>query len=312
MEKRRIGSLAVSVVGIGCNNFGGRIDEQRTAAVVDAALDAGINFFDTADVYGGTRSEELLGRALGGRRSRVIIATKFGIPLDDERKGGAKPAYIQRAVEDSLRRLGTDWIDLYQIHRPDPETPIGDTLEALDALVRAGKVREIGSSNFSASQLRGAAEAARPGAARFVSVQNEYSLLQREPEREELATSERLGLAFLPYFPLASGLLSGKYLPDRPAPAGARLSAPDAPLTARFLTDQNRSAAAALAAFASSRGHTLLELAFSWLAARPAVASVIAGATSPEQVRANAAAVGWRLTASELREIDRLAPPPAG
>ncbi|WP_437730862.1 aldo/keto reductase [Sorangium sp. So ce1335] len=311
MEKRRIGSLEVSVVGIGCNNFGGRIDEQRTAAVVDAALDAGINFFDTADVYGGTRSEELLGRALGGRRSRVIIATKFGIPLDDERKGGAKPAYIQRAVEDSLRRLGTDRIDLYQIHRPDPETPIGETLEALDALVRAGKVREIGSSNFSASQLRGAAEATRPGAARFVSVQNEYSLLQREPEREVLATSERLGLAFLPYFPLASGLLSGKYLPDGPAPAGSRLSTPDAPLTARFLTDQNRSAAAALAAFASSRGHTLLELAFSWLAGRPAVASVIAGATSPEQVRANAAAVGWRLTADELQQIDRLAPPPA-
>ncbi|XXZ18595.1 aldo/keto reductase [Sorangium sp. So ce307] len=311
MEKRRIGSLEVSVVGIGCNNFGGRIDAQRTAAVVGAALDAGINFFDTADVYGGTRSEELLGRALGGRRSQVIIATKFGVPLDDERKGGAKPAYIQRAVEDSLRRLGTDWIDLYQLHRPDPETPIGDTLEALDALVRAGKVREIGSSNFSASQLRGAEEATRAGAARFVSVQNEYSLLQREPERDELATSERLGLAFLPYFPLASGLLSGKYLPDKPAPAGARLSAPEAPLTARFLTDRNRSAAAALAAFASSRGHTLLELAFSWLAARPAVASVIAGATSPEQVRANAAAVGWRLTADDLQELDRLAPPPA-
>ncbi|XXU24013.1 aldo/keto reductase [Sorangium sp. So ce887] len=312
MEKRRIGSLDVSVVGLGCNNFGGRIDEQRTAAVVDAALDAGINFFDTADIYGGTRSEELLGRALGGRRSQVIIATKFGLPLDDERKGGAKPAYIQRAVEDSLRRLGTDWIDLYQIHRSDPETPIGDTLEALDALVRAGKVREIGNSNFSASQLRGAEEATRPGAARFVSVQNEYSLLQREPEREVLAESERLGLTFLPYFPLASGLLSGKYLPDRPAPAGARLSAPDDRLTARFLTEQNRSAAAALAAFASSRGHTLLELAFSWLAGRPTVASVIAGATSPEQVRANAAAVSWRLTADDLQQLDRLAPPPAG
>ncbi|HTN89618.1 MAG TPA: aldo/keto reductase [Sorangium sp.] len=311
MEKRRIGSLEVSVVGIGCNNFGGRIDEQRTAAVVDAALDAGINFFDTADFYGGTRSEELLGRALGGRRGQVIIATKFGLPLDDERKGGAKPAYIQRAVEDSLRRLGTDWIDLYQIHRPDPETPIGDTLEALDALVRAGKVREIGNSNFSASQLRGAEEATRKGSARFVSVQNEYSLLQREPELEVLAESERLGLAFLPYFPLASGLLSGKYLAGRPAPEGARLSTPGDRLTARFLTEQNRGAAEALAAFASSRGHSLLELAFSWLAGRPTVASVIAGATSPEQVRANAAAVGWRLTADDLQEIDRLAPPPA-
>ncbi|WP_437970053.1 aldo/keto reductase [Sorangium sp. So ce260] len=311
MEKRRIGSLEVSVVGLGCNNFGGRIDEQRTAAVVDAALDAGINFFDTADVYGGTRSEELLGRALGGRRSSVIIATKFGVPLDDERRGGARPAYIQRAVEDSLRRLGTDWIDLYQLHRPDPETPIEDTLEALDALVRAGKVREIGSSNVSAAQIRGAEEAVRPGGARFVSVQNEYSLLQREPEQDVLAESKRRGIAFLPYFPLASGLLSGKYRTDGPAPAGARLAAPDAPLTARFLTDRNRQTAAALGAYATSRGRTLLELAFSWLASRPAVASVIAGATSPEQVRANAAAVGFRLTGADLEEIDRLAPPPA-
>ncbi|XXX80172.1 aldo/keto reductase [Sorangium sp. So ce134] len=312
MEKRRIGSLEVSVVGLGCNNFGGRIDEQRTAAVVGAALDAGINFFDTADVYGGTRSEELLGRALGGRRSSVIIATKFGVPLDDERRGGARPAYIRRAVEDSLRRLGTDWIDLYQLHRPDPETPIDDTLEALDGLVRAGKVREIGSSNVSAAQIRGAQEAVRPGGARFVSVQNEYSLLQREPEREVLAESKRRGIAFLPYFPLASGLLTGKYQADGPPPSGARLAAPDAPLTARFLTDRNRQAAAALGAYATSRGRTLLELAFSWLASRPAVASVIAGATSPEQVRANAAAVGFRLTDADLHEIDRLAPPPAG
>ncbi|WP_437319621.1 aldo/keto reductase [Sorangium sp. So ce385] len=312
MEKRRIGSLEVSVVGLGCNNFGGRIDEQRTAAVVDAALDAGINFFDTADIYGGTRSEELLGRALGGRRSSVILATKFGVPLDDERRGGARPAYIRRAVEDSLRRLGTDWIDLYQLHRPDPETPIEDTLEALDALVRAGKVREIGSSNFSAAQIRGAEEAVRPGGARFVSVQNEYSLLHREPEQDVLVESKRRGIAFLPYFPLASGLLSGKYGADGAAPAGARLSAPDAPLTARFLTDRNRQVAAALGAYAASRGRTLLELAFSWLASRPAVASVIAGATSPEQVRANAAAVGFRLTDADLHEIDRLAPPPAG
>ncbi|WP_437535122.1 aldo/keto reductase [Sorangium sp. So ce726] len=311
MEKRRIGSLDVSVVGLGCNNFGGRIDEQRTAAVVGAALDVGINFFDTADVYGGTRSEELLGKALGSRRSSVIIATKFGVPLDDERRGGARPAYIQRAVEDSLRRLGTDWIDLYQLHRPDPETPIEDTLEALDALVRAGKVREIGSSNFSAAQIRVAEEAIRAGKARFVSVQNEYSLLQREPEREVLSDSKRLGIAFLPYFPLASGLLSGKYRPGSPAPIGARLSSQDTALSARFLTDRNQQTAAALGAYAASRGHTPLELAFSWLASRPAVASVIAGATSPEQVRANAAAVGFRLTGADLEEIDRLAPLPA-
>ena len=215
---------------------------------------------------------------------------------------GARPEYVRQACEDSLRRLGTDHIDLYQLHQPDPETPIADTLGALDELVKAGKVREIGCSNFSAEQLDEAARAAKPGAARFVSVQNEYSLLHREPERDVLPACERLGLAFLPYFPLASGLLTGKYEPGKPAPADSRLSLS---WTSRFTTDKNVRIAEALKAFAAARHHTLLELAFSWLASWPQVASVIAGATSPEQVRANAAAVNWTLTKEDLAEIDR-------
>lgn len=308
MQTRRIGSLEVSVVGLGCNNFGGRLDAARTAEVVHAALDAGVTFFDTADLYGGTRSEELLGRALAGRRDRVVVATKFGHRVDDQRQG-AKPDYVRRACEDSLRRLGTDRIDLYQLHRPDPETPIADTLGALDGLVKAGKVREIGCSNFSAAQLREAEAAVRPGAARFVSVQNEYSLLHRDPERDVLAACERSSLAFVPYFPLASGLLTGKYRRGQPPPAGARL-APGG-WAASSLTDENLAKAEALAAFAASRGRTLLELAFSWLLARGAVASVIAGATSPDQVRSNAAAAGWQLTKDDLAAIDRIVPPPA-
>jgi aryl-alcohol dehydrogenase-like predicted oxidoreductase len=224
MQTRRIGSLEVSVVGLGCNNFGGRLDAAATAAVARAALDAGINFFDTADIYGGTRSEEYLGQALRGRREEVVLATKFGMKVDEQRRG-AKPDYVRQALEDSLRRLKTDRIDLYQLHQPDPAVPIADTLAALDMAVRAGKVREIGCSNFSAAQLREAEAAVRAGAARFVSVQNEYSLLQREPEREVLAECERLGIAFIPYFPLASGLLTGKYRRGRPAPAGARIQA---------------------------------------------------------------------------------------
>ena len=203
MEHRRIGSLEISLVGLGCNNFGRRLDEKRTAEVVGAAIDAGITFFDTADMYGDTLSEQYLGHALGARRKEVVIATKFGWALDSARKG-ARPDYVRRAVEDSLGRLGTDCIDLYQLHQPDPSVPVADTLAALDGLVKAGKVREIGCSNFSAAQLREAASAVRPGAARFVSVQNEYSLLQREAEQEVLSECERLDLAFLPYFPLSA------------------------------------------------------------------------------------------------------------
>ena len=214
MELRSIGSLRVSVVGLGCNNFGMRIDEAATARVVGASLDAGINFFDTADIYGSTKSEEFLGRALAGRRQQAIVATKFGMAVDEQRKG-ARPEYVHRAAEDSLKRLRTDYIDLYQLHQPDPEVPIADTLGALDRLVKAGKVKEIGCSNFSEAQLDEAARATRSGAAGFVSVQNEYSLLKREPEPSVLPACERLGLAFLPYFPLASGLLTGKYEPGK-------------------------------------------------------------------------------------------------
>ena len=302
MDFRSIGSLRVSLVGLGCNNFGMRIDEAATERVVAAALDAGINFFDTADIYGSTRSEEFLGRALKDRRHQAIVATKFGMAVDDKRKG-ARPEYVRRACDDSLTRLGIDCIDLYQLHQPDPTVPIADTLGALNELVKAGKVKEIGCSNFSAEQLDEAERATRPGAARFVSLQNEYSLLHREPERSVLPACERLGLAFLPYFPLASGLLTGKYEPGHPPPSNSRLSLS---WTSRFTTEKNVGVAEALKAFAASRGHTLLELAISWLASRPQAASVIAGATTPEQVRANAAALNWQLTREELVEIDRL------
>lgn len=306
MEKRGLGSLHVSVVGLGCNNFGIRLDAERTAQVVHAAIDHGINFFDTADVYGGTHSEEFLGKALAGRRDTVLIATKFGLPIDEQRKG-ARPEYVKRALEDSLRRLGTDYVDLYQLHRPDPEVPIADTLGALADLVRAGKVREIGASNFTVPQIREAEQAVQPGAARFVSLQNEYSVLHREPERDVLAASLQHGIGFLPYFPLASGVLSGKYRPDAAAPGGTRL-AEEGKLKDRFLVARNLERAQALQAFAERRGHTLLELAFSWLASRPAVSSIIAGATKPEQIKANVAASEWRLSPDELAEVDRLAP----
>lgn len=301
MEKRRIGSLEVTLVGLGCNNFGARLDAEATARVVDATLDAGINFFDTADIYGKTQSEVFLGRALAGRRDPVVLATKFGMEVDPQRKG-ARPEYIRQAVEDSLRRLNTDRIDLYQLHQPDPEVPIADTLGALNELVQAGKVREIGCSNFSVEQLREAEAAVGPGAARFVSVQNEYSLFRREPEENGvLAECERAGLAFLPYFPLASGLLTGKYRQGQPVPEKSRLSEDR---YARLLSEENLAKVEALIAFAEAREHTLLELAMSWLARQPVVASVIAGATRPEQVRANAAAVDWKLSEAELAEVD--------
>jgi aryl-alcohol dehydrogenase-like predicted oxidoreductase len=302
MERRDIGSLQVSVVGLGCNNFGPRLDATHTADVVHAALDAGINFFDTADLYGGGKSEEYLGRALRGRRSAAVIATKFG----HQRSAfgaGARPELVRSAAEGSLRRLGTDVIDLYQVHQPDPKTPIADTLGAMNELVKEGKVREIGCSNFSVEQLREAAAAARPGQARFVSVQNEYSMLHREPERGVLAECERQQLAFLPYFPLASGLLTGKYRRGQPLPQG-RLT--EGGGYGGLLSEKNLDTVERLIAFAERKRRTILELAISWLLARPVVASVIAGATRPEQVRANAAAAGWRLTPEELTEIDRL------
>jgi aryl-alcohol dehydrogenase-like predicted oxidoreductase len=306
VDRRRIGSLDVSVVGLGCNNFGWRLNAGATERAVHAALEAGIDFFDTADIYGSGQSEEYLGRALGRKRSQVVLATKFGMKMDEHRKG-AKPEYVRQALDDSLRRLGTDIVDLYQLHQPDPEVPIADTLAVLDEAVKAGKVREIGCSNFSAEQLREAEAATRSGAARFVSVQNEYSLFHREPERGVLAECERQGVAFIPYFPLANGLLTGKYRKGQPLPKGTRIK-PGQGRFAALLSDESLDRVERLVAFAESRGRTLLELAFAWLLSRPVAASVIAGATSPQQVRANAAAAGWQLTAEDLAEIDRMVP----
>jgi aryl-alcohol dehydrogenase-like predicted oxidoreductase len=305
LEKRKIGSLEVSVVGLGCNNFGWRIDAAGTAKVVDAALESGINFFDTADIYGSGKSEEFLGKALGSRRKQIVLATKFGLPMDEQRKG-AKPAYVRQAVEDSLRRLGTDVIDLYQLHTPDSSTPIADTLEALDGLAKAGKVREIGCSNFTVEQLREAEQAVRPEGARFVSVQNQYSLIHRDPEQGVLQECQRLGIAFIPYFPLANGLLTGKYKKGTPLPEGSRGKDGWGP---KIFNDENLALAEKLDQYAGSRGHTLLELAMSWLAAQPSVSSVIAGAKTAEQVRANAASAGWKPGAQELQEIHEILSP---
>ncbi|CAN5339743.1 aldo/keto reductase [soil metagenome] len=320
METRSIGSLDVPTVGIGCNNFGKRIDAAQAERVVHAALDEGVTFFDTADVYGGRGgSEEALGQALGDRRDEAVVATKFGGDMGPGR-GGAGPAWVRRAVEDSLRRLGTDRIDLYQQHYPDDAVPVADTLEALDQLVDAGKVREIGCSNVTPGQIdwalrtsgtgrRGAGggrASADEGYASFASVQNHYNLLHRGPEEEAVIdTCTRHGLSLLPYYPLARGLLTGKYTRDQAPPAGSRLAG--APDTAeRLLSDETFDVLERLDAFARDRGHTLLELAFSWLLAQPTVACVIAGATTPEQVAANHEAAGWDLTPEELVEADLL------
>jgi aryl-alcohol dehydrogenase-like predicted oxidoreductase len=310
MPIRQIGSLDVTLVGLGCNNFGGRTNDDQSTEVVRASLDAGINFFDTADVYGGTRSEEILGAALGQDRADVVVATKFGMTLSPERSGAA-PKYVKSALEDSLRRLGTDYVDLYQLHRPDPETSIGDTLEALADLVKAGKVREIGCSNFSAAQLREAAAAAEEGAPRFASVQNQYNLLQREPELEVLAECERLGTVFIPFSPLANGLLSGKYRRGEPAPPGTRLAGMPADRRETLLADATMDVVEELERFAEQQGRSLLQLAIAWLAAKAVVASVIAGATKPEQVVANVSAADWVLTDEDLEAVDRIAPPPS-
>ncbi len=299
MEKRRIGSLDVTVAGLGCNNFGWRIDAAATVPVVNAALEAGINFFDTADIYDQGHSEEFLSRALGGRRKNVIVATKFGMKMA-EGKEGAHPGYIRQAVDDSLRRLQTDYIDLYQLHRPDPKVPIADTLGALDELVKAGKVREIGASNFTVEQIREAEAATPSGAARFVSVQNEYSMLHREPENGVIAECQRFGTALIPYFPLANGLLTGKYRRGQPLPKGSRGDAGWGP---KVFTEENLAKVERWTEFAESRGHTLLELGFGWLLAQPAVASVIAGASRPDQVRENTAAVIWKMMPSDLEQV---------
>jgi aryl-alcohol dehydrogenase-like predicted oxidoreductase len=307
MQTRRIGSLEVSVVGLGCNNFGGRLDADATAQVVGTALEAGVTFFDTADIYGGARSEEFLGRALAGHRDEVVVATKFGAPGEGV-AGGASAAYVAQAAEASLRRLGTDRIDLYQLHFPDASVPFAETLGALAELVRAGKVREVGCSNMTVDQLR-QAEAADAGV-RFVSVQNQYSILHRQPEEGVLAECAAAGLSFLPYFPLANGLLTGKVRPGSAPPEGSRLAglAPDQ--AERHLSEERLATVGALEEIARHQGHSLLELAVGWLLSRPVVASVIAGATRPEQVRDNAAAAGWIPGEDVLAQVDELAPPP--
>jgi aryl-alcohol dehydrogenase-like predicted oxidoreductase len=295
--------LEVSIVGLGCNNFGRRVDLEGTRAVVDAALERGVTFFDTADIYGGRgRSEELLGEVLQGRRDRVLLATKFGMDMGDGATRRGSRDYVRHAFEGSLRRLRTDVVDYYWFHQPDEQTPIAETLGALDELVRAGKVRAIGASNFSARRIEEADAVARErGFTRFTAIQNEYSLLEREAEREVLPTCERLGLGFVPYFPLASGLLTGKYKRGEPGPAGARLSG-----RADIASDEQFRLLDALAGFAAQRGIPMTTLAIGALLARPVVSSVIAGATKPEQVAANASAAQWVPSDADREELERL------
>ena len=315
MEYGRLGrsGLQVSVIGLGCNNFGGRMDEQATRAVVDASLDQGITLFDTADMYGGGGlSEEYLGKALQGRRQDVLIATKFAWPMaDGSLHRGASRRYIFEAVEASLRRLGTDFIDLYQVHLPDAETPLEETMRALDDLVRQGKVRYLGCSNFAGWQLVDAQWTARSeDRDGFISAQNLYNLLDRNIERELVPACNAHGVGILPYFPLASGFLTGKYRRGQDAPAGTRLSA-WGHMADGYLTEVNFDKLEALEAFASERGHSMLELAIGWLASQPNVSSVIAGATTPAQVEQNVEAGAWQLSQEDLTEVDQLMPGPA-
>ena len=300
MRTRRIPGteLDVSVVGLGCNNFGGRINEAASRSVIDAALDAGITFFDTADVYGNRGgSEEIIGRALAGRRDRIVLATKFGHDLGDgETARGARP-YIRRAVEASLRRLQTDWIDLYQYHRPDGVTPVEETLGALDELVQEGTVRAIGSSNFTAPMIEEAHAAAESrGLTPFATEQSQYSWLRREAEDELLPACERFGVGFIPYFPLASGLLTGKYRRGEPAPEGTRLHGRD-------LDEADLDRVERLEELGQEHGVSLLQLAIGGLAAQPAVVSVIAGATTPDQFHENAAAGEWEPSEDDLAAL---------
>ncbi len=310
MQLRNLGQsgLRVSTIGLGCNNFGGRIGLEETRAVIHKALDLGITLFDTADTYGERGgSETLMGQILGDDRKRIVLATKFAMPMDDVGvKVGGSRRYIMQAVEDSLRRLKTDWIDLYQMHQTDPRTPIEETLRALDDLVRQGKVRYIGCSNYAAWQVVEAAWTARSnGLNPFVSHQDEYSLVFRKPEAELMPATRKYGLGMLPYFPLASGLLTGKYRRNAAMPANARLTK-TARLADRYLTERNWRIAEELGDFVEARGRTMLELAFSWLLAQAPVTSVIAGATLPEQLEQNVKAGAWAISAEDLAEIDRI------
>ena len=307
MRVRQLGrsGLTVSVVGLGCNNLRSRMSDDAARETVDAALDAGITLFDTADVYGGRGgSEELLGELLQGRRERVILATKFGADMGDGATARGSRRYIRRAVEASLRRLRTEWIDLYQLHMPDPLTPLEETLAALHELVLEGKVRYVGSSNFEGWRIVDADWQARTGhLTPFVSAQNQYSLLERGVEAEVVPACQRCGVGLLPFFPLANGLLTGKYRRGEPPPQGSRL-ARLAPRGAELLSDANFDRVDALRSFAEERGHSLLEVAVAGLASRPAVGSVIAGATSADQVRANAAAGEWELDTADVAALD--------
>ena len=312
MKLRTLGKsgLKVSAVGLGCNNFGGRCDLEATRAVIDKAFDLGITLFDTADVYGERGgSETLMGQVMGPRRKDIVLATKFCMEMNaaGTLKGGSR-RYIMQAVEASLTRLRTDYIDLYQIHRPDPETPVEETLRALDDLVRQGKVRYIGCSNYAPWQVVEAQWTSKANNLNaFVSAQDEYSLLVRGLEKEQATVLKEYGLGLLPYFPLASGFLTGKYRRNRPLPEGARLTGTPR-LALRYMSDNNWGTVEALADFVAARGRTMLDLAFSWLLARPGVSSVIAGATRPEQLAENVKAAEWALSAEDKAEIDRLAP----
>ncbi|MGB3447979.1 MAG: aldo/keto reductase [Xanthobacteraceae bacterium] len=310
MQFRNLGGsgLRVSAVGLGCNNFGQRTDLETSRKVIHKAIDLGVTLFDTADIYAGRGgSEAVLGEVLGARRKDIVLATKYAKPMsDDGAKQGASRRYIMAAVEDSLRRLKTDYIDLYQQHDYDPLTPIEETLRALDDLVRQGKVRYVGNSNFPAWRIAEAELVGRAaGTVRFVSCQDEYSLLVRGIEKDLLPAAQHYNLGLLPFFPLASGLLTGKYQRGAAAPADTRFAKMPA-LRDRYVTPHNEDIVEKLDAFAKARGHTMLELAFSWLAARPQVSSVIAGATRVEQIEANVKAIDWALTADELAEIDTL------
>ena len=308
MKTNKLGSLDVTVVGLGTNNFGFGMEQDAVDTVVDRAIEVGINFFDTADVY--LASEERLGKALNGRRDQILIATKFGSPMGEGKSGGSA-AYIGQAVERSLRKLDTDRIDLYQIHRPDSETPIAETRGALGELVKEGKVREIGCSNFTAEMLREADQAVADGAPKFVSVQNQYNLLHRDDESDAIPECEKLGISYLPYFPLASGLLSGKYTRGEAPPEGTRMQR-WGDRAQGSLTDANFDVVDALSTWAKDHGHSVLELAIAWLAAKPFIGSVIAGATKPEQVSANAAAGEWSLSPAEVAEVESVADKAAG
>ena len=307
MQQRSIGSLRVSEVGLGCNNFGMRLDQAGTDVVVHAALDHGITFFDTSNTYGETKSELFLGKALGNRRSGVHIASKFGMGLDEKYpdiKWSAHPDYVASACDASLQRLGTDYIDLYQLHFPDAATPLEDTIAALQALVEAGKIREFGCSNFEPERLALAKEAARGGQA-FVSVQNQYSLLSREPETGVLDSCDELGLGLLPYYPLANGMLTDKFVPGMPPPAGSRLDKMPENRRGHWLGDEMVQRAGAVHSYAKEINTPVLTLAFSWLLSHPQVSSVIAGASNAAQVAANVSAV-TTLSSEVVAELNRL------